>query len=204
MHPARRRGAPLKLDELATGELPELREFFAALSMSLPAGNVEQFSSPRKGPAGDVVTLVMRESDRIVGTIGWLDVPLRVNDERGFARDDGSADRVRWPVNLYLLPEYRGKGLGKQLMQATREGAPVRAVIGGNSSSMPVLDRTGWQAIGSMVCARWSWPCLDPHRFADRISTGIATSRPMTVTAVTTRPPRLGSTVRGLGRRSPR
>jgi len=163
----------MTLTALAPSELPELEEFFRRLPLPMPSENLRQFSAPRSAPDGhEVVTLVMREAGAIVGTVGWVDVPLRVNDDRGDRLDDPRLRRVRWPVNLYLRSEQRGRGLGKKLMEATREGAAVRAVIGGNQASMPVLDRTGWRVTDSLICARWARPCLRLSRLADRLLDG--------------------------------
>jgi GNAT superfamily N-acetyltransferase len=149
--------------------MPELEAFFRSLLLPMPAENLAQFCLPRvSGTRLKVVTLVMRDEGRIVGTVGWIDVALRVNDQRGLPLS-GQNETLRWPVNLYLLPESRGKGLGKQLMEATRQGAALRAVIGGNAASMPVLDRTGWQVIGHLSSVRWRRPCLDPSRLRERL-----------------------------------
>ena len=101
------------------------------------------------------------DSGGLVGVIGYLDAPARLQ---------GAPEplTVRWPVNIYLLPEYRGRGLGVKLMEATREGARLRLVIGGNEASIPVLEKTGWKRIGALSLFRWARPCLDPRLLADR------------------------------------
>ncbi|HEY3175078.1 MAG TPA: GNAT family N-acetyltransferase [Candidatus Polarisedimenticolia bacterium] len=162
----------MRIEPLGDSGLAELSGLFDRLGMRVAPENLLQFSLPRAERTGyRVVTLVMRDAGRIVGTIGYLDLPLRIVRGRGpsAAVIDETA---RWPVNQYLLPDYRGRGLGKDLMEATRDGARCRIVIGGNAASIPILDRTGYRMIGHLSCWRWLAPVarlLDPRRLRDRM-----------------------------------
>jgi GNAT superfamily N-acetyltransferase len=135
--------APLTADEM-----PDLADFFRQMGLSVPPENLRQFAWPRRpAPGFDVVTLGLRDNGRLVGIIGYLDLPLRLGNRN---------ETGRWPINLHLLAEYRGRGIGQRLMQATREGARFRLVIGGNQNSTPVLRKTGWERLGHLTSFQWS------------------------------------------------
>lgn len=132
---------------LTQEEMPELEAFFLQVGLNVPAENLHQFAWPRRiAPGFETVTLGLRDRGRLAGVIGYLDLPLRIGGRREIGR---------WPINFFLLEEYQGLGLGRRLMEATREGARFRLVIGGNQRSMPVLERTGWQRIGFLSTFRW-------------------------------------------------
>jgi len=154
----------VSLEPIAAPDLPELLEFFERIGVHFGAGNLQQFSRPGGYPGGvGITTLALRDDGRIQGTIGWIDVPALVR---------GSAVMLRWPINQYLAAECRGRGLGKALMEATRPGTALRCVIGGNSASIPILDRTGYIQMGNLQRFRWSRPCLAPRLVGDRLAAG--------------------------------
>lgn len=148
----------MSISPLTAGEMPELVEFFPRMGLVVPPENVRQFAWPRRpAPGFEMVTLGLRDGGRLVGIIGYLDLPLRLL---------GREATGRWPINLHLLAEYRGRGIGQRLMEATREGARIRLVIGGNRNSTPVLRKTGWTHAGNLVSFRWTSAC---PRLADRL-----------------------------------
>jgi GNAT superfamily N-acetyltransferase len=155
---------------LSAGEMPELERFFPRMGLRVPPENVRQFAWPRRpAPGFEMATLGLRDGGSLVGIIGYLDLPLRLR---------GQEETGRWPINLHLLAEYRGRGLGQRLMEATREGARFRLVIGGNQNSTPVLRKTGWTRIGHLASFRWTSACL---RLADRLRPGSRGGPPETV-----------------------
>jgi GNAT superfamily N-acetyltransferase len=174
----------MRIEPLGESGLTELEEFYGALGMRVAPENLRQFSQPRAVPAGHrVVTLTLRDGGRIAGTIGYLDLPLRIVRATA-AGAEVIEETARWPVNQYLLPEYRGRGLGKDLMEATRDGAPLRVVIGGNAASIPILDRTGYRMIGTLACRRWLAPVpqlLGPARLRDRLRREVRRRPPETL-----------------------
>jgi len=122
----------------------EVQDLFRRLDLHLGEENYRQFCLPRTAGPGLAVGLIgVVDAGRLAGVIGYLDVPARL-------RGSTEALTVRWPINIYLLPEYRGRGLGVKLMEATREGARLRLVIGGNQASIPVLEKTGWRPVGAL------------------------------------------------------
>jgi len=157
----------VNIEPLEADRVGELEDLFRRIGLAMDPGNVRQFCLPRVlGPGHEVGALGLFDERRLVGAIGYLDVPARL---KGFGPGPVS---VRWPINIYLEKEHRGKGWGVRLMEATRQGARVRLVIGGNQASIPVLEKTGWRAIGTMTLFRWARPCLDPRRLGDRRAGG--------------------------------
>lgn len=129
-------------------DVPEITRFFDRLGIHFPGPNLEQFVRPSR-PAEDlavVTRLVLGKSDEIVGLLGYLERPLRV---------DGRQIRGRWPVNFFLAPELRGQGLGKDLMRDVMGGCELGLVLGGNPKSIPVLERTGWRRLGDLHTYEW-------------------------------------------------
>lgn len=153
----------IRLETLASDDIGELEALYSELGLRMSAADRAHFCRPRTvAPGLSVGVLSLRDEGRMVGTIGYLDVPLRL------AGSAASPGKLRWPINLYVLPAYRGKGLGIRLMEATREGAPWRMVIGGNAASIPVLEKTGWKLIGTLRLHRWAFPNASPLRLRDR------------------------------------
>lgn len=160
----------MSLSLLAPGEMPELLDFLKRLPLDVRPENLTQFWMPRTTAGGSATSiLVLREAGTIIASIGWIDVPLRINDDQGHARTGERHKSIRWPVNFYVLAELRGKGLGHRLLEATRDGATLRAAIGG---AIKLLERTGFRSTISLVCARWVRPCLDPARLGERLRGG--------------------------------
>ena len=154
----------MSLEPIAESDVPELDAFLKGIGHDLGAANMRQFARPAVHPGGiAVTTLALREQGRLLGTIGWIDLPARVR---------GEAIRLRWPINQYLAAECRGRGLGKALMEATREGAVLRCVIGGNAASMPILDRTGYAQLGSLRRFTWRRPAFTPALIGARLTDG--------------------------------
>src|SRR4029434_2227100 len=104
---------------------------------------------------------------RIVGSIGYLDIPLRLTGPGGAMREE----LARWPINHFLLAECRGRGRVKQLMQAVWEGAPCLLAIDGTDTSIPARDKSGWQPAGQLTCWRFmtgKTGLLAPGKLIDR------------------------------------
>jgi GNAT superfamily N-acetyltransferase len=151
----------LEIVPLAAADEAEIERFFPQVGVSVPPANLRQFGLPRRSAPGvEVGALALYDSGRMVGLLGYLDLPLRVG---------GAITTGRWPLNFFLLAPYRGRGLGRRLMEATREGVRWRLVIGGNANSTPVLAKTGWLRIGRLTTCAWPGAALAPALQLDRL-----------------------------------
>ena len=160
---------------LDPAELPALGEFLREAGATVPQPNLEQFSMPRTaGPGPGVATLVLKEGGRILGSIGYLDIPLALSEGGAGGPGTRREELARWPINHFLLAECRGRGLGKQLMEAAWEGAPCLLAIGGTETSIPARNKTGWRPIGQLTCWRFKAPArglLATGKLRDRRNT---------------------------------
>ena len=151
----------MKIEQLDRCRLPALIEFFREVGASITSENIDQFCLPRAAESGPRVgTLVLAEGDRILGSIGYLDIPLRASGAAAESGDMVREEISRWPINQFLLPEWRGRGLGQRLMDAAGEGAPCMLVIGGTKASTPSRSNSGWRLIGQLECWRFRAPVL--------------------------------------------
>lgn len=166
-------------------DLPALGEFFREVGASVPRENLEQFSMPRAAAHGPAVgSLVLKEGGRILGAIGYIDIPLRLSWEGTGSAGTIREELSRWPINHFLAAECRGRGLGKQLMEAAWEGAPCLLAIGGTESSIPARDKAGWRPLGQLSCWRFRAPIrslLAAGKLNDRRNAGTRGVPPETV-----------------------
>lgn len=128
-------------------DLPAIEDFLAGLGVPFLPPNRDQFLLPRQHRGGQVATYLLRGSaGEVVGLLGCLELPLRSPEATSF----------RWPINFFLAPELRGRGLGKTMMTEVMRGAEGGLVLGGNPRSIPVLERTGWEKLGELKTYRFS------------------------------------------------
>jgi GNAT superfamily N-acetyltransferase len=90
----------------------------------------------------DVPLWIVKNGDAVVGQMATIPVRLKVGeDER----------RALWIIDFILLPEYRGRKLGKRLMQVARETyCKTMIALGYNSQSEAVLRSHQWVSLGSI------------------------------------------------------
>ncbi|HEV7374598.1 MAG TPA: GNAT family N-acetyltransferase [Pyrinomonadaceae bacterium] len=90
----------------------------------------------------DVPLWIARCGERVVGQMATIPVQLKVGeDER----------RALWIIDFILLPEYRGRKLGKRLMQVARETyCKTMIALGYNEQSEAVLRSHKWVSLGSI------------------------------------------------------
>jgi len=81
------------------------------------------------------------DNGRIVGQLATIPVELKVGTTK--------ADAI-WILEFILLPEYRGRGLGKQMVIAAQEKYPTMITLGINEASTRVFDSLGWSPMGSI------------------------------------------------------
>lgn len=91
---------------------------------------------------GDVPLWIVKNVERVVGQMATIPVQLKVGeDER----------RALWIIDFILLPEYRGRKLGKRLMQVARETyCKTMIALGYNEQSEAVLRSHKWVSLGSI------------------------------------------------------
>jgi GNAT superfamily N-acetyltransferase len=90
----------------------------------------------------DVPLWIVRCGERVVGQMATIPVQLKVGeDER----------RALWIIDFILLPEYRGRKLGKRLMQVARETyCETMIALGYNEQSEAVLRSHKWVSLGNI------------------------------------------------------
>ncbi len=78
---------------------------------------------------------VVTDNERIVGQVATIPVVLKVNDDEKPAI---------WILDFVVLPEYRGKGLGKRLVKAALESNAIVMTLGINEASTAVFRSLKW------------------------------------------------------------
>jgi GNAT superfamily N-acetyltransferase len=74
-----------------------------------------------KGRARDVVERLVREAQRVVGVYDR-------DRQIGFARAFSDGVSLVYLADVYVLPEYRGRGLGTELVREAVENGPLAGV----------------------------------------------------------------------------
>jgi GNAT superfamily N-acetyltransferase len=74
-----------------------------------------------KGRPRDVVERLVREAQRVVGLYDG-------NRQVGFARAFSDGVSLVYLADVYVLPEYRGRGLGTELVHEIVENGPLSSV----------------------------------------------------------------------------
>jgi GNAT superfamily N-acetyltransferase len=72
-----------------------------------------------EGRHRDVVARLVREATRVVGL-------YRGDDQVGFARVVSDGEVFAYLADVYVLPEFRGQGLGVEIVREAVEGGPER------------------------------------------------------------------------------
>lgn len=94
------------------------------------------FTSP-----DDIPLWVVRSGKQIVGQLATIPVVLKVGSDK---------TRAIWILDFVILPEYRGRGLGKRLVLAARESFPTMITLGINEQSKAVFRSLKWIALGGV------------------------------------------------------
>ncbi|HEY0080148.1 MAG TPA: GNAT family N-acetyltransferase [Pyrinomonadaceae bacterium] len=90
----------------------------------------------------DVPLWIVRSGAEVVGQMAAIPVRLKVGEEER---------RALWIIDFILLPEYRGRKLGKGLMQMARETyCTTMIALGYNEQSEAVLRSHKWVSLGSI------------------------------------------------------
>lgn len=90
----------------------------------------------------DVPLWIVKDGERVVGQMATIPVQLKVGEEER---------RALWIIDFILLPEYRGRKLGKALMQMARETyCTTMIALGYNEQSEAVLRSHKWVSLGNI------------------------------------------------------
>lgn len=91
---------------------------------------------------GDIPLWLVKDSDEIVGHMATIPVKLKVGDD---------VRRAFWSIDFIILPEYRGRGLGKRLVLEARETyCQTMMELGHNEQSGAVFRRLKWVELGNI------------------------------------------------------
>jgi GNAT superfamily N-acetyltransferase len=91
---------------------------------------------------GDIPLWIVKSGERVVGQMATIPVRLKVGEEER---------RALWIIDFILLPEYRGRKLGKRLMQVARDTyCKTMIALGYNAQSEAVLRSHKWVSLGSI------------------------------------------------------
>ena len=85
---------------------------------------------------------IVKSGDRVVGQMATIPVELKVGSDEM---------RALWIIDFILSAEYRGRGLGKRLMQVARETyCTTMLALGYNKDSEAVLRSHKWVSLGNI------------------------------------------------------
>lgn len=84
---------------------------------------------------------IVKDGERIVGQAGAIPVELKVG---------GEIRRAVWMLEFVLLPEYRGKKLGKKLLLLAGETYPTQLALGYNELAGNVIRSLDWVTMGTI------------------------------------------------------
>lgn len=96
--------------------------------------------NPLTSPDG-IPLWVVWSGSQIVGQLATIPVDLKVGSGK---------TRAIWILDFVILPEYRGRGLGKRLVLAAGESFPTMLTLGINEQSKAVFRSLKWVALGGV------------------------------------------------------
>lgn len=98
---------------------------------------------------GPAFSVIMEDADFIAAHVGIVDRAITVGEQ---------PLRVAGIQNVFVLPAYRGRGLGDQVLQAGLDEAQRRGFDAGllfcTAKLIPVYARSGWQLIDERATLR--------------------------------------------------
>lgn len=89
----------------------------------------------------DVPLWVLKNGLEVVGQLATIPVNLKV---------DGETIRAVWILDFIVSENYRGRGLGKQLVLAAREWCSTMITLGINEQSTAVFRSLEWRDLGGL------------------------------------------------------
>jgi GNAT superfamily N-acetyltransferase len=97
----------------------------------------------------DVVERLVREATRVVGL-------YRGGEQIGFARVVSDDEVFAYLADVYVLPDYQGKGLGLELVREIVDGGPQRDLrwILGTADAQDLYAKLGFGPVSSIMMER--------------------------------------------------
>lgn len=141
------RGCSLSVEigQLRSEQMEELRDFLRVAYPHDARKSDAQFLDwyYRQNPnvsMDHIPVWVAIDGGEIVGQLATILVQLKAG---------AAYTKAIWILEFILLPEYRGRGLGKRLVLAAREQYPTMITLGINEASTRVFNSLGWVSLGS-------------------------------------------------------
>ena len=134
-----------EIARLQRDELPLLGEF---LKRAYPddrkwtPGYLDWYflQNPNTEEQGPPVWVVKSERE-IVGQVATIPVELKAGE---------NTTKAVWILEFILLPEFRGQGLGKRLVEEVGKSYPTMITLGINEASTRVFTSLGWKPLGGI------------------------------------------------------
>jgi GNAT superfamily N-acetyltransferase len=151
----------VEIAQLRSEQLRELRDFLRLAYPQDARKSAAQFINwyYRQNPnvsMEHIPVWIAMDAGKIVGQLATILVQLKTGTVY---------TKAIWILEFILLPEYRGRGLGKRLVLAARDHYPTMITLGINEASTRVFNSLGWVSLGSI------------HRFHKLLYAGNAVRR---------------------------
>jgi ribosomal protein S18 acetylase RimI-like enzyme len=102
-----------------------------------------------KGRPRDVVARLVREATRVVGL-------YRGGDQVGFGRVVSDGEVFAYLLDVYVLPEFRGRGLGVEIVREAVDRGPQRDLrwLLGTADANELYEKFGFGPVSSIMMER--------------------------------------------------
>jgi ribosomal protein S18 acetylase RimI-like enzyme len=102
-----------------------------------------------RGRPRDVVERLVREATRVVGL-------YRGAEQVGFARVVSDGEVFAYLADVYVLPDFRGRGLGVELVREAVDGGPQRDLrwLLGTADANELYAKLGFGPVSSIMMER--------------------------------------------------
>jgi ribosomal protein S18 acetylase RimI-like enzyme len=102
-----------------------------------------------KGRPRDVVERLVREATRVLGV-------YRGDEQIGFTRVVSDGEVFAYLADVYVLPEFRGRGLGTELVHEAVDGGPQRELrwLLGTADANELYAKFGFGPVSSIMMER--------------------------------------------------
>jgi ribosomal protein S18 acetylase RimI-like enzyme len=102
-----------------------------------------------RGRPREVVERLVREATRVVGL-------YREDRQVGFARVVSDGEVFAYLADVYVLPEFRGRGLGLEIVREAVDGGPQRELrwLLGTADANELYEKLGFGPVSSIMMER--------------------------------------------------